>query len=151
MSWYIAEGGIVQYVCDAPPFTWFRLETAGEAAQESRAMGHAVEKYFKQAYDEAAATYTPPKSAAVFEQNIGLQAHIQRSMAIFVTLRDSDGSALVTAMLPPNGYNEDDMRPIIVGVENADPYPDYEDAIDALADHYGLLLERARCYPYARR
>jgi hypothetical protein len=34
----------MQFVCDAPPKTWFRIETEGEAALESRAMDHAVEK-----------------------------------------------------------------------------------------------------------
>ncbi len=141
---------IVQYVCDASPHTWFRIETEGEAAQESRAMNHAVEKYFKQARQDATASYEPPKSAAVFEQNIGLKGHVQKVMPIFVTLRNSDGKALVTGMLPPEGYDEDDMRPIIVGPENSDPYVDHEDAIDALADHYGLILDRERCYPYGR-
>ncbi len=140
----------MQYVCDAPPYTWFRIETEGEAAQESRAMNHAVEKYFKQYHRDAAASYAPPKSAAVFEQNIGLKDHIRKAMPIFVTLRNNEGKALVTAMLPPEGYDEDDMRPIIVGFENSDPYVDHEDAIDALADHYDLILERSRCYPYSR-
>ena len=40
----------MQYVCDAAPKTWFLFETEGEAALESRAMDHAVEKYFLQAY-----------------------------------------------------------------------------------------------------
>jgi len=44
----------MQYVCDAPPKTWFRIETEGEATLESRTMSHAVEKYFKQAYEQAA-------------------------------------------------------------------------------------------------
>ena len=37
----------MQFVCDAPPKTWFRIETEGEAALESRAMDHAVEKDFQ--------------------------------------------------------------------------------------------------------
>ncbi len=141
----------MKHVCDAPPYAWFRIETLGEAASESRNMRHAVEKYYQKAYDKAAATYKPPQSAAVFEQNIGREEHIQRIMPIFVTLRDSDGKALITAMLPPQGYDEDDMCPIIVGVENTDPYMQYEDAIEVLAVHYGLLLERRLCYPYAHR
>ena len=68
----------MQYVCDAPPNTWFRFETQAEAALESRAMNHAVEKYFQQAHEQAAETYVPPKSARYVEQNIGLKAHIQR-------------------------------------------------------------------------
>src|SRR5262249_45836766 len=41
---------MMQFVCDAPPKTWFRIETEGEATLESREMNHAVEKYFKQFY-----------------------------------------------------------------------------------------------------
>ncbi|HXF53213.1 MAG TPA: hypothetical protein VNK52_03730 [Hyphomicrobiaceae bacterium] len=140
----------MQFVCDAPPYTWFRIETEAEAARESRDMNHAVERYFKQAYEEAARTYTPPKSAASFEQNIGLKAHIQRTMPIFLTLRDGEGKGLVTAMLPPLGQNEKNFRPIIVGFENRDPYPEYGEAIKKLAQHYGLTLDPARCFPYRR-
>ena len=93
----------MQFVCEAPPKTWFRIETEGEATLESRAMNHAVEKYFKQAYEQAAKTYVPPKTRSYIEQNIGLKAHIQRAMPRFLTLRDGEGNALVTAMLPPDG------------------------------------------------
>ena len=140
----------MQYVCDAAPYTWFKIDTLAEAAEESRLMNHAVEKYFKRAYDAATTSYEPPASAAVFEQKIGLKGHIERVMEMFVTLRDSDGKAHVTAMLPPKGMDEDDVRPIIVGFENSDPYVTYEDAIDQLADHYELILDRDRCFPYAR-
>src|SRR5215813_235236 len=74
----------MQFVCDAPPKAWFRIETEGEAALESRAMIHAVEKYFKQAYEQAAKSYVPPRSTAYIEQNIGLKAHIQRVMPLFL-------------------------------------------------------------------
>ena len=140
----------MQYVCDAPPNTWFRIETEAEAALESRDMKHAVEKYFKQAREQAAQTYVPPKSARFIEQNIGLNAHIQRVMPRFLTLRDSEGKALVTAMLPPEGLDERAFKPIIVGVENSDPYPDYGDAIATLGDHLDLTLDPTRCYPYRR-
>lgn len=113
-------------------------------------MSHAVEKYFSQAYHEAAGSFEPPKSAAVFEQNIGLKSHIQRVMPMFLTLRDNEGTALVTAMLPPAGLTEEDMRPIIVGIENSDPYVAFEDAIEILADHFQLDLRRSLCFPYAR-
>lgn len=140
----------MQYVCDAPPNTWFRFETESEAALESRAMNHAVERYFQQASEQAAKTYVPPKSAHYVEQNIGLKAHIQRAMPRFLTLRDSEGKALVTAMLPPAGQDEHAFRPIVVGFENSDPYPEYGDAIAALGRHFGLTLDHARCYPYRR-
>ncbi|HZT47685.1 MAG TPA: hypothetical protein VFA64_06905 [Hyphomicrobiaceae bacterium] len=113
-------------------------------------MNHAVEKYFRQAYEHAAASYVPPKSGRYFEQNIGLKAHVQRVMPIFLTLRDSEGNALATAMLPPAGQDERSFRPIIVGVANSDPYPEHGAAIARLAQHYGLTLDPARCYPYRR-
>ncbi len=139
------------YFCDAgEDLTWFRLENAGEAVLESQAMDHAVERYFKRAYKEAADSYVPPASSAVFERNIGLKDHIMREMPRFLTLRDRDGKALVTAMLPPETH-ENAVRPIIVGPGNSDPYPEYGEAIEALGRHVGLQLDRARCYPYVGR
>lgn len=140
----------MQYVCDAPPNTWFRIETEGEAALESRAMNHAVERYFREAYERAALSYVPPKSARYVEQNIGLKGHIQKVMPHFLTLRDGEGKALVTAMLPPTGKDERAFRPIIVGCENTDPYPEFGGAIAKLGQHYKLTLDPARCYPYRR-
>jgi hypothetical protein len=140
----------MQFVCEAPPKTWFRIETEGEAALESRAMEHAVEKYFKQAYEQAAGTYVPPKARPYIEQNIGLKAHIQRVMPRFLTLRDGEGNVLVTAMLPPAGQDERAFRPIIVGPGNNDPYTEHGEAIRTLAQHVGLTLDPGRCYPYRR-
>ena len=140
----------MQYVCDAGAKTWFRFETAGEAALESQAMNHSVEKYFRQAHDEATLSYVPPATARPIEQNIGLNAHIQRAMPRFLTLRDGEGNALVTAMLPPTGQDETKFKPVIVGAANADPYPEHGAAIRALAKHFGLKLDPARCFPYRR-
>lgn len=140
----------MQFVCDARSKTWFRIETEGEAALESRAMNHAVEKYFCQAYEQAAKTYVPPRSAHYIEQNIGLKAHIQRVMPLFLTLRDAEGKALATAMLPPLGKDERSFKPIIVGFENNDPYLEHADAIRQLGKQFGLALDPARCYPYRR-
>jgi hypothetical protein len=141
----------MQYVCESPPNkTWFRIETEAEAFQESQAMDHAVEKYFAQAQEQAAAAYVPPAGRRVIEQNIGLKAHIQRAMPIFLTLRDNEGTALATAMLPPTGQTEREFRPIIVGPGNSDPYPEHGEAIKALATHYGMTLDPVRCFPYRR-
>ena len=140
----------MQFVCEAPPKTWFRIETEGEAALESRAMDHAVEKYFKQAYEHAAKTYVPPKTGLYIEQNIGLKAHVQRVMPRFLTLRDREGTALVTAMLPPGGQDERTFKPIIVGSGNSDPYLEHGEAIRKLGEHLGFTLDPVRCYPYRR-
>ena len=140
----------MRYVCDAPGGkTWFRIETESEAVAESETMRHAVEKYFRREQDKATQSFRPI-SKVNFEQEIGLKAHIQREMPLFVTLRDMDGTPLATAMLPPNGRDDRSFRPIIVGASNADPYPSQGDAIRALGQHYGISLERARCYPYRR-
>jgi hypothetical protein len=140
----------MQFVCEAPPKTWFRIETEGEAALESKAMNHAVEKYFKQSYEHAAKTYVPPKTGLYIEQNIGLKAHIQRVMPRFLTLRDGEGNALVTAMLPPAGEDERTFKPIIVGSGNSDPYLEHGEAIRKLGEHLGFTLDPVRCYPYRR-
>ncbi len=140
----------MQFVCDAPPNTWFRLESEGEAMVESKAMSHAVDKYFRQAKDIAAKSYKPPPSGLYIEQNIGLKSHIQKSMPLFIALKNRDGKSLVTAMLPPGGKDDKSFRPIVVGDNNSDPYQAYGDAIKALGKHYGLTLDPARCFPYRR-
>src|SRR5215469_12404012 len=128
----------MRYVVDAPKGkTWFRIESEAEAARESELMRHAVEKYFRLEREKAAQSYRPI-SKTFFEQEIGLNAHIQREMPLFLTLRDEDGVAHVTAMLPPGGKDTPSFRIIIVGPGNADPYPGEGDAIKALARHFGL-------------
>jgi hypothetical protein len=140
----------MKYICDAPGGkTWFRIETEGEAALESDAMNHAVEKYFRSEMQKAKDTYQPTSSSFI-ERDIGLNAHIQREMPLFMTLRDREGNALATAMLPPTGQESDSFRIIIVADSNADPYPEHEMAIAALGAHFGISLDRDRCFPYQR-
>jgi len=140
----------MRYVCDAPGGrTWFRIETEAEAIAESDAMRHAVEKFFRKEREKAAQSYQPASKTFV-EQEIGLKAHLQREMPVFLTLRDGDGNALVTAMLPPGGRDDRMFRSIVVGPSNGDPYPPHGDAIAALAVHLSVALERERCYPYRR-
>lgn len=137
----------MQFVCDAPKGrTWFRIETEAEAAEESRLMRHAVERHFLGAQKRARSSYVPGQG---LERDIGLKAHIARTMPIFLTLRADDGTGLATAMLPPGGKPLGDFPVIIVGPENGDPYAAHAEAIDALGRHYCVKLERARCYPYA--
>src|SRR5262249_54478601 len=123
------RGGRMQFVCDAPNGTWFRMETEGEAIKEARLMNHAVEKHFRRAEEEAEKTYVPPTSKWKFEEKIGLKSHVQKVMPIFVTLRDRVGAGLATAMLPPAGKDETSFRPIVVGPANADPYPKHGEDI----------------------
>jgi hypothetical protein len=140
----------MQFVCDAPDGkTWFRLETESEAVHESGEMKHAVEKYFRREREKAAANYRPT-SRHFIERDIGLSAHLSREMPLFLTLRDREGNALATAMLPPQGRNEPSFRIIIVGPANSDPYPAHGPAIEALGAHYKLTLDRESCFPYGR-
>lgn len=140
----------MQYVCDAPgDKTWFRIETEGEALAESTLMRHAVEKFFRREREKAVASFRPVSTVFV-EQEIGLNAHVQREMPLFLTLRDGEGTALATAMLPPRGAEDAAFRTIIVGPANGDPYVAHADAIAALGRHFGVPLEAARCYPYHR-
>ncbi|MGE0768016.1 MAG: hypothetical protein AB7L90_16265 [Hyphomicrobiaceae bacterium] len=140
----------MQYISDASRDTWFRLETIAEAQAESKLMDHAVERYFRDAYERAEKSYVPPPGGRFIEQNIGLKDYIQRTMPMFVTLRASDGTALVTGMLPPGGKPQSGFRPIIVGHSNTDPYLEHGDAIAALGRHFDLALDRDRCFPYQR-
>ncbi len=140
----------MKYVCDAPAgATWFRIETEAEAATELEIMRHAVEKFFRKEREKATQSFQPVSKVS-FEQEIGLNAHIQREMPLFLTLRDGEGNPLATAMLPPGGCDDRSFRPIIVGMANADPYVDHADAIRVLGQRFGLTLERGRCYPYRR-
>ena len=139
----------MRFICDAPGGkTWFGMETEAEADAESALMHHAVGKFYKRARADAAASYAPPPSGPAIERDIGLKAHIERSMPRFLTLRDGDGAGLATAMLPPLGGGP--FRIIIVGPDNDDPYVAHADAIAALGEHLGLTLDPEACYPYRR-
>ena len=138
------------FICDAPGGkTWFQIETEKEAAEELALMEHAVEKYFLRAREDAQRSYVPT-SRAFIEQDIGRADHARRTMPVFATLRDGEGAGLATAMLPPRHGGSSAITPIVVGRANRDPYPDHGDAIAALGAHFGLTLDRERCFPYRR-
>ena len=142
----------MQFVCDtAGGKAWFKIETEAEAAQESELMRHAVEKHFRRAQEQASQTYRPPPGPFV-EQDIGRCAHVRRTMPVFLTLRDGEGNALATAMLPPRHAGRDvpAIDPVVVGPANSDPYPEHGDAIRTLSTHFGVAIDRSRCYPYGR-
>jgi hypothetical protein len=140
----------MEFVCDGEGnATWFRIETEAEAAQESETMKHAVEKYFRREREKAVQSYKPSQPGSI-ERDIGLKAHLTKTMPVFLTLRDHEGNPLATAMLPSGGQDDQSFRTIIVGPQNADPYPAHDASIQALAKHYGLSLDRAHCFPYAR-
>ena len=109
-------------------------ETAGRANRER---------------EKAVQSWRPERPNAI-ERDIGLEAHVQQEMPLFLTLRDGEGNALTTAMLPPGGKDRGGFRIIIVAASNADPYPEQDAAIAALGAHFGLTLDRHRCFPYGR-
>lgn len=140
----------MKYICDAPTgLTWFRVETELEATEESQMMQHAVEKHFGREMEKSKERYRPTTPHEI-ERNIGLKAHLDRDMPLFLTLRNGDGDAKVTVMLPAGGQDDGSARIIVVGRDNSDPYPDYGGAIEALGQHFGMTLDRARCFPYHR-
>lgn len=140
----------MQFVCDAAGQTsWFRIETEAEAARESELMQHAVEKHFRRAWELASESWRPGDLPFI-EQDIGRAAHIRRTMPQFFTLRDAEGTALVTAMIPSRGQGSGVLQPVVVGPRNTDPYPEHGPAIEALGRHLGVSLDRVRCYPYRR-
>jgi hypothetical protein len=138
----------MEYVCDAQEGrTWFRIESEAEAQTESELMRHAVEKYFRREREAALKSYSPPQPLSI-ERDIGLKAHIAHAMPIFLTLRDREGNPVATAMLPPGGKDDAMFRIIIVGPANGDPYPSHGGSIELLGKHFGLVLDRGRCFPY---
>lgn len=141
----------MRYVCDAQNgATWFRIETQAEADAESALMGHAVDRYFCKYEELARGAYSAPPGLATFEQAIGLNDFVARTMPLFLTLRSDAGEGLATAMLPPQGRNDANFSIIIVGPGNDDPYREHAAAIAALGAQYKLMLKREHCYPYAR-
>jgi len=109
-------------------------------------MRHAVEKYFRRERAAAIAKYHPPATTNYIERDIGLAAHIQRSMPLFLTLREHDGTPLATAMLPPGGVEAAGFRCLIVRTRQQRSLRHHDDAIQALAAHVQLGLTRERCY-----
>ena len=139
----------MEYVCDVAGGTaWFRIETEAEATQESELMRHAVEKYFRRAYEAASQTYVTT-GIPYIEQDIRRASHIRQVMPVFLTLKDDQGRSLVTAMLPQSRHMYRELRPVIVGQGNSDPSPAHGEAIAALGARFGMTLNRARCYPYS--
>ena len=113
----------MEFVCNAGDGkTWFRLETEAEAVTESDTMKHAVEKYFRREREKAQQSYSPAQPSSI-ERDIGLKSHVARTMPVFLTLRDREGTPLATAMLPPGGADDNQLRIIIVVTDNIDPYP----------------------------
>lgn len=137
----------MEYVCAAPDRkSWFRIETEAEAERE-----YADGSRGRDVFPAGTGERDPELSFDfdhVFGQNISLQAHIQREMPLFLTLRDAEGGGLATAMLPPSGRNDPEFKIIIVGKDNSDPYAEHGAAIHALGAHFGLMLDRRHCYPY---
>ena len=140
----------MQYVCDAPKGkTWFRIETEGEAAHEvAPDAPHSREIFLPRAGEGS-----PILASGAAQRDRARhrpRGPCTAEMPLFLTLRDREGNALATAMLPPGGKDRGGFRIIIVAASNADPYPEQDAAIAALGAHFGLTLDRHRCFPYGR-
>src|SRR5258705_4524970 len=85
-------------------------------------MSHTVEKYFRREREKAVQSWRPERPNAI-EREIGLKAHVEREMPLVLTLRDREGNALTTAMLPPGGKDRGGFRVIIVAASNTGPFP----------------------------
>ena len=141
----------MQYVCDAPKGrTWFRIETEGEAAHESRLMRHTVEKYFCREREKAVRSWRPERPKR--RSSATSASRPMYSERCRFSSRCATGRVMhwLTAMLPPGGKDRGGFRIIIVAASNADPYPEQDAAIAALGAHFGLTLDRHRCFPYGR-
>ena len=132
----------MQYVCDAPgKKAWFRIESSGEAALESAVMKNAIEVQYENTRRAAIQTYQPSSRLHFIERNIGLNAHIARTMPMFLTLRDGEGNHLANAMLPPCGRDDDTFASRIVGPGGMDALMDEAAAVEALERHFGLSIQ----------
>ena len=132
----------MQYVCDAPGRkTWFRIETEGEAIQEAEAMHHSLDYRFRHERSAAIASYAPSPELRPIERNIGLDAHVARTMPMFLTLRDADGTPLATVLLPQS-RDCGGTAPSVVGPDYSDASAAQADAIAVLEKHLGAVLRR---------
>jgi len=135
----------MQYVCDAPGRkAWFRIETEGEAARESEEMRHSLDYFFRHERDAARKRYSPAGNVSFIERDIGLSSHLKRTMPIFLTLRESDGTAVASAILPQDPESES-IAARVIGPGDCDAFRAQREALVALEQHLGKPLRR-QCY-----
>lgn len=84
---------------------------------------------------KAVAAYKPTSTAS-FEQNIGLEACLQREMPLFLTPRDVGHDGLAAAKLPSGGCDAQCLTIVVGGPGNSDPYLAHANAIQALGAHF---------------
>jgi len=120
---------------------------------ESRLMRHTVEKIFlPRAGGRQSNPGVPERPNAIERGHSALEAHVQREMPLFPHVcATGRGNAL--------GYSDaatgwQGSRRVSgsssFAASNADPYPEQDAAIAALGAHFGLTLDRHRCFPYSR-
>ena len=132
----------MQYVCDAPGRrAWFRIETEGEASLEAQDMGHSLDYFFRHERDTATRAYAPLRTLSFIERDIGLSAHLTRTMPIFLTLRESDGTAVASALLPQDP-DQLSIAARVIGPGDNDAFREQREALQALEKHLGKKLRR---------
>ena len=142
----------MRYVCDAPDRTvWFRIETEGEAFLESLSTQGAVAVFFREERQRALTSYRPRAGLSFIERDIGLEAHIQSTMPLFLTLRDHEGAALVTAILPASGKDNGNYPIFVWGAPGIDPYESHAKALEILEKRFELSIvdQSDVCYMYS--
>ena len=132
----------MEYVCDAPGRkTWFRIESENEALVESETMRNSIEIQYESARRDAIRKYLPSPRLQSFERDIGLKAHLQRTMPMFLTLRDREGTPLANATLPPCGEYDGSYTGRVIGPNGTDALVSQADAVGALERHFGLAIQ----------
>lgn len=135
----------MQFICDAPgQKSWFRIETENEAIFEAEAMKVSIDAPFRIERDAAVQSYRPQARLRAIERDIGLGAHVLRTMPIYLTLRDREGTALANAVLPAKDDLQEDHHAVVIGPGHADPFASQAEAIHALELHYGVSLQTKR-------
>jgi len=132
----------MQYVCDAPGRrAWFRIETEGEATLEAQEMRHSLDYFFRHEHAAARRSYAPCDRLSFIERDIGLSAHLKRTMPIFLTLRERDGTPVASAILPQDPDSET-VAARVIGAGDCDAFRAEREALIALEAHLGKKLRR---------
>ena len=82
----------------------------------------------------------------------GGKSPIARAKSVIFLFQWGGPSHLETFDMKPDAPDSirGPYRPIVVGPENKDPYPEHGEAIEVLGQHFNIALNRDRCFPYRR-
>ena len=140
----------MQYVCDAGSSTWFRIETHGEAALESAAMNHSVEKYFLEAREAAQRSHVPPKGVRYVEVGFG-GGHTDKPTYEQVSTRTTGHAETIMVVYDPKVVTYSEILevfwtihdPTVLNREGNDAGDDYRSAVFYTSDSQKKTAEEA--------